>query len=72
MKTYKYDSEIVDLVHLIMNNGTIVVETVNESLLVKYFALRGTPLYIKKTTRDIEKDWKTEQEKQKNFKLYFK
>jgi len=59
-KTYKYDSEIVDLVHKIMGNGTMVVETINEALLVKYFELRGTPLPIEKTFRDIDKDFKRE------------
>ena len=56
-KTYKYDSEIADLVLEIMSNGTIVVETINEALLVKMFELRGTPLSYKKTYRDIDKDW---------------
>ena len=58
MKSYKYDSEIADLTHKIMSNGTMVVETINESILVKYFELRGTPLKIKKTFRNIDKDFK--------------
>lgn len=60
MKNYKYDSEIADLVHTILNNGTFRNETINESLLVKYFELRGTPLRIDKTGyfRDYEEDWK--------------
>jgi len=57
-KTYKYDSEIADLVLKIMGNGTMEVETFNEAILVKYFELRGTPLRYKKTCRDIEKDYK--------------
>jgi len=60
MKKYKYDSEIADLAHKIMNNGTFNVETINESLLVKLFELRGTPLSVAKCYRDIEKDWKRE------------
>ena len=51
MKTYKYDSEIVDLVHKIMGNGTMEVETINEALLVKYFELRGTPIRVAKSYR---------------------
>ena len=56
-KNYKYDSEIADLVLEIMGNGTMEVETFNESLLVKYFQLRGTPLTHRKTNRDIDKDY---------------
>jgi len=57
MKKYKYDSEIADLVLKIMGNGTMVVETINEAILVKYFELRGTPLKYKKSFRDIDKDF---------------
>lgn len=59
MKTYKYDSEIVDLVHSIMNNGTFHAETINESLLYKFMELRGTPLKLDEEAynRDIEADW---------------
>jgi hypothetical protein len=56
-KVYKYDSEIVDLVYKIMGNGTMVVETINEAILVKLFELRGTPLKLEKTHRDIDKDY---------------
>ena len=60
MKIYKYDSEIADLVYSIFNSGNFHNETINESLLVKMFELRGTPLNIDKTKycRDVEKDWK--------------
>jgi len=59
MKTYKYDSEIVDLVHSIMNNGTFRAETINESILFKLMEYRGTPLTLDTTgyNRDIEADW---------------
>lgn len=59
MKTYKYDSEIVDLVYKILNGGNFHNETINESLLVKFFDLRGTPLKVDKTQycRDVEADW---------------
>ena len=60
MKTYKYDSEIVDLVNKIMGKGTMEVETINEALLVKYFELRGTPIRVAKSCRDIEADWNRE------------
>lgn len=57
MKTYKYDSEIADLVFRIMNTS-LVVETINESILVKLFEMRGTPLKIKSTIRNIDADYK--------------
>ena len=60
MMTHKYDSDIVDVVHKIMGSGTMEVETINESLLVKLFELRGTPLPIKSSVRDIEADWNRE------------
>lgn len=56
MKTYKYDSEIADLVHTIMNNGTMTVETFNESVLMELFKLRGTPIEHK-SNRDSAKDY---------------
>ncbi len=56
MKSYKYDSEIADLVHKIMNNGTMVVETFNESVLMELFKLRGTPIEHK-SIRDSKKDY---------------
>ena len=51
------EREIVDLVHSIMGNGTFVVETPNEAVLVKMMELRGTPLPIESSLRDIEADW---------------
>jgi len=59
MKTYKYDSEIVDLVYKILNAGNFHNETINESLLIKFFELRGTPLNVDKTQycRDADADW---------------
>ena len=60
MMTHKYDSDIVDVVHKIMGSGTMEVETINESLLVKLFELGGTPLPIKSSVRDIEADWNRE------------
>jgi len=60
MKTYKYDSEIADLAHKILNAGKFHNETINESLLIKLFELRGTPLNVDKTQycRDVNADWK--------------
>lgn len=62
MKNYKYDSEIADIVYKIFNSGNFHNETVNESLLVKLFELRGTPLNVDKTKycRDVEEDWARE------------
>lgn len=49
--------EIIDLVQTIMGNGTMVVETVNESILVKLMENIGKPILVEKTYRDIEKDF---------------
>ena len=62
MKTYKYDSEIADLVLSIMGNGTMVVETFNEALLCKYFEMRGTPLKTEKPYRRVSDDLETYEE----------
>ena len=64
MKIYKYDSEIADLVLKTMGNGTMIVETIDEALLVKFFELRGTPLRYKESLRNIEKDWEREMGKE--------
>ena len=37
---------------------SINVETVNESVLCKLMELRGTPIKVDKTLRDIDKDFK--------------
>ena len=58
MKTYRYDSEIADLTLEILNNSNMTIETCNESILVKLFELRGTPLIYKKTIRNIDEDVK--------------
>ena len=60
MKNYKYDSEIADLVLTILNNGNFHNETINESILVKLYQLRGTPLKVNTELycRDVEEDWK--------------
>lgn len=50
--------EIIKLVQTIMGNGTMVVETINEAVLVKLMELNGTPIKFEKTYRNIEKDWK--------------
>ena len=58
-RTYKYDSEIVDVVVRIMGNGTFRAETINESILFKLLELRGTPITLDKSgyNRDVEADW---------------
>mgnify|MGYP003657477632 CR=1 FL=1 len=60
MKNYKYDSEIADIVYKIFNAGNFHNETISESILVKLFQLRGTPLNVDTTQycRDVEKDYK--------------
>ncbi len=53
---------IVDLVVKIMGNGTMVVETHAESMLVKLLELQGTPISLdpKRKGRDVEDDWARE------------
>lgn len=59
MKHYnrKNDDLIISLLATILWNGTMVVETINESVLVKLMQIRWMDLHIKKTYRDIEKDY---------------
>ncbi len=60
IRNYRYDSEIADLVYKIFNAGNFHNETFNESILIKLFELRGTPLEINKEKycRNVEEDWK--------------
>ena len=51
------DETIIDLVREIMGNGTLIIETINEAVLVKMLELRGTPITYKKTYRNIDKDY---------------
>ena len=57
----KNDEEIIDIVRSIMSQGTMVVETFNESVLTALMEERGTPLIDYETNRDIKRDievWK--------------
>ncbi len=49
--------EIVNLVHTIMGNGTMVVETINESALVMLYEQLGKPMPIESSLRNIAKDF---------------
>lgn len=61
-----YDQIILDLIVNILDNGTLVIETFNEAVLVKLLELRGTPIKVAKSYRDIEKDFaKWEEENKK-------
>ena len=51
-------ADIIDYVQKIMGNGTMVVETVNESILVKLMEIIGKHMPIEKSYRDIDKDFK--------------
>ena len=52
------DEEIIGIIRSILSQGTMNVETINESLLVKLMELRGTPIQnIDKIYRDIESDY---------------
>ena len=55
----KHDEEIIDIMNSIMSNGNMEIETFNEAVLVKLMELRGTPVKIHKTYRDIDKDYET-------------
>ncbi len=64
------DEDIIKLVQTIMGNGTMVVETINESLLVKLMELRGTPIRYKSSLRDIDKDYEREMKDIEDAKEY--
>ena len=53
----KNDEEIINILQSILSNGSMVVETFNESVLVKLMELRGTPLENYDSHRDIDKDF---------------
>ena len=52
------DEEIIDIMHSIMSQGTMVIETFNEAVLAALMEKRGTPLLRYETHRDIEADFK--------------
>ena len=57
------DEEIIDIVNSIMSQGTMVVGTINESILTALMEKRGTPITGYSTNRDIQADyrrWKNE------------
>ena len=54
----KNDEEIINLIVEILGNGTLIVETINEAILVKLLEIRGTPIKVKKTFRNIDNDFK--------------
>lgn len=60
MKYIDTTNEILKLIPKIFWNWTMVVETINESLLVKLFEIRWTPIAIKHSYRDIDKDFDRE------------
>jgi hypothetical protein len=51
------DKDIVDHFIKIIGNGTFRVETFNEAVLVKMLELRGTPIPLEKSGRNINIDW---------------
>jgi len=60
------DNEIITIMNSILSNGNMVVETYNESILVKLMELRGTPITISKSLRDIDKDYNGWLDEQQN------
>lgn len=52
-----YDYDIIKTARAILGNGTLIVETINESVFVKLMELRGTPIVYEKSLRDIEFDY---------------
>jgi len=53
-----HDEEIIGLIRSILSNAEFNIETINEAILVKLMALRGTPISYDKTFRDIDTDYK--------------
>ena len=51
------DEEIIDIMNSILSNGNWVVETPNEATLAKLMELRGTPIKIHKSLRDVDSDY---------------
>ena len=56
-KDRSQDEEIIGLIHSILNNGQMKVETVNEAILVALMKRRGDPIIYEVSYRDIEKDY---------------
>ena len=56
-RDYRHDTQIIDQLIRVIGNGTFQVETINEALLVKMLELRGTPIPVEKSARDIDLDW---------------
>jgi len=59
----KNDEEIIGLIREILSHGEFKVETINEAILVKLMSLRGTPIKVDESYRDVDKDlerWKSE------------
>lgn len=60
----EHDEEIIDIMNSILSNGNWTIETINESILSKLMELRGTPIKVHKSYRDIDTDferWKRHQ-----------
>jgi hypothetical protein len=51
------DEEIIDIIRSIMSQGTMVVETINESIFVALMEQRLTPILNYTTSRDIKADF---------------
>jgi hypothetical protein len=51
------NAKIADVAHSIFANADWTVETPAEAVLVKLFALRGTPVKPAKCLRDIDQDY---------------
>ena len=51
------DEEIIDIVRDILSQGTMVVETINESILCALMEKRGTPIAGYSANRDIKSDY---------------
>ena len=58
------DEEIIDIIRNIMSQGTMVVETMNESIFVALMEKRRTPILNYTSSRDIKADferWKKDE-----------
>jgi len=53
-----HDEEIIDTLKGILEDGDMVVETFNESVLCALMERRKTPIRYSKSLRDIEADYR--------------
>lgn len=53
----QYDEDIINIMSSILRDSHFVIETINESVLVKLMELRGTPIKYDESVRDMDGDF---------------